>query len=583
MKCRSCRGPAVIEIRRHHAAFCADHFLAMFRNQVERAITRFRMIEPGDRVLLAVSGGKDSLALWDVLLELGHDVTGLYLGLGSTYSDRSLAAVETFARARGADLIGGSRARTRVRRADRRPSWQPLHVRGLRPVQAVRVQSRRTRRRVRRGRHGPQPRRRGRDPARQHAPLAGRGDRPAVPDASGPRRHGEEGEAAPPAVGAGDRGLRLPAWIDYVVEECPLVAGNTQLRYKGVFDTIERTSPGTKAQFFLGYLDRGMPLFAAEESGRAPGRERCGQPTTGRFCAFCRARAQVLGERLDARDDPAAGRGRARRRGAPRRDLRGRRDVSAPLEAGEKVLLDRPAERTYLFALEAGATYHTHAGTLRTTRRSGSRRAPGRDRPRHGPRGVPPALRRLRPEDAAGRAGRVPEGPRADRRTRTWGRARACSRPAPAPAPHDRALPGGGGAGARGLLRVLRPEHLERAGANVEAFFGKVPDQLELVAGDVAEAGARDDRFDRAVLDLPEPWGSLERSAPSWSRAPSCARTCRPRPRSSARPSRTPFLHLETLEVLHRAWHVTRRSVRPEHRMVGHTGFLTLARVAAAD
>jgi tRNA (adenine57-N1/adenine58-N1)-methyltransferase catalytic subunit len=38
------------------------------------------------------------------------------------------------------------------------------------------------------------------------------------------------------------------------------------------------------------------------------------------------------------------------------------------------------------------------------------------------------------------------------------------------------------------------------------------------------------------------------------------------------------FLPIETFEVLRRGWHVTERSVRPDHRMVGHTGFLTIAR-----
>jgi tRNA-5-methyluridine54 2-sulfurtransferase len=87
--------------------------------------------------------------------------------------------------------------------------------------------------------------------------------------------------------------------IDYLVEECPLVAGNTQLRYKEAMNAIETTSPGTKAQFFLGFLDRGRPLFAhdVDAVGLRPC-EACEQPTTGRFCAFCRARAQVLGERL---------------------------------------------------------------------------------------------------------------------------------------------------------------------------------------------------------------------------------------------------------------------------------------------
>jgi uncharacterized protein (TIGR00269 family) len=87
--------------------------------------------------------------------------------------------------------------------------------------------------------------------------------------------------------------------IDYVVEECPLVAGNTQLRYKEAMNRLESTSPGTKAQFFLGYLDRGMPIFrTAEERVALVACANCGQPTTTAFCAFCRARAQILGERL---------------------------------------------------------------------------------------------------------------------------------------------------------------------------------------------------------------------------------------------------------------------------------------------
>src|SRR5581483_5002074 len=86
--------------------------------------------------------------------------------------------------------------------------------------------------------------------------------------------------------------------IDYVVEECPLVAGNTQLRYKQALNQLEQTSPGTKAQFLLGYLERAATLFAAEDRSQLRPCERCGQPTPGRFCAFCRARAQVLGEPL---------------------------------------------------------------------------------------------------------------------------------------------------------------------------------------------------------------------------------------------------------------------------------------------
>ena len=71
MKCRVCREPAVIDIRRHNANFCVDHFLRLCRDQVTKAIDDFDMLNPGDRVLVAVSGGKDSLAVWDLLRELG--------------------------------------------------------------------------------------------------------------------------------------------------------------------------------------------------------------------------------------------------------------------------------------------------------------------------------------------------------------------------------------------------------------------------------------------------------------------------------------------------------------------------------
>src|SRR5215217_6491454 len=77
MRCKRCRGQAVMEVRRHT-----------------------------DRVLVAVSGGKDSLALWDLLLELGYQADGLYLSLGiGAYSERSKAVCEEFASERGATLV----------------------------------------------------------------------------------------------------------------------------------------------------------------------------------------------------------------------------------------------------------------------------------------------------------------------------------------------------------------------------------------------------------------------------------------------------------------------------------------------
>ena len=300
MRCRSCRAPAVIEIRRHHAAFCTEHFLTMFRTQVEKAIRRFRMLAPEDRILVAVSGGKDSLALWDVLLDLGYDAAGLYLGLGiGGYSDRSHDVALAFSERRGARLLTVDLAR------DHGYDFPTAGRRGSRSTCAVCGLSKRYvfNRAALEG--GFDVVATGHNLDDEAATLLGNTLRwqtdaiarqsPALPERDGmvrkvkPLYRLSELETAAYAFLRG---------IDYVVEECPLVAGNTQLRYKEAMNAIEQTSPGTKAQFFLGYLERGMPLFRAEDRAELRACEECGQPTTGRFCAFCRARAQILGGRL---------------------------------------------------------------------------------------------------------------------------------------------------------------------------------------------------------------------------------------------------------------------------------------------
>jgi tRNA (adenine57-N1/adenine58-N1)-methyltransferase len=127
----------------------------------------------------------------------------------------------------------------------------------------------------------------------------------------------------------------------------------------------------------------------------------------------------------------------------------------------------------------------------------------------------------------------------------------------------------------------VREEFREKAAANVEAFFGKLPAWLELRAGDVRDVAGTGESFDRAVLDLPEPWAVLPalRQALDPGAVLCCyLPTTGQLQQLAAALARDGFLHLDTFEVLVRPWHLSERSVRPEHRMVAHTGFLSVAR-----
>lgn len=99
MKCRKCSKPAVINMRQHKLALCGEHFLEWIPAQTQRFIEKYEMFGPRDTILVAVSGGKDSLSLWDVLLRLGYEAQGLYIDLGISeegYSSSSLAKVDRF-------------------------------------------------------------------------------------------------------------------------------------------------------------------------------------------------------------------------------------------------------------------------------------------------------------------------------------------------------------------------------------------------------------------------------------------------------------------------------------------------------
>ena len=135
-------------------------------------------------------------------------------------------------------------------------------------------------------------------------------------------------------------------------------------------------------------------------------------------------------------------------------------------------------------------------------------------------------------------------------------------------------------AGAEVIGYELREDFAERARSNVAAM-GAGSDRYRVEIRDVYE-GIAEEGLDRILLDLPEPWQVLPHAAKALrpggilcAYLPSINQTSQLR----AALDDGGFGLASTLEVLHRTWHIEPRSVRPDHRMVGHTGFLTTARL----
>lgn len=257
--------------------------------------------------------------------------------------------------------------------------------------------------------------------------------------------------------------------------------------------------------------------------------------------------------------------------------------MNAVFQEGEKALFIDSKQRRYLVTLNNEGEFHSHAGFIPHTSVIGS--VPGRIL--ESTKGAKYTVLRPTLEDF------VVEMPRGAQVIYPKDLAPMCMLGDIYPG--VRVFETGIGSGALSMTMLrwgahitgfeLREDFLNRATSNVRSFLGEESLQRYNVSLGDSYEDVPDGTFDRVMLDLPEPWrvtataekilapgGLMVAYTPSITQAVQVRETLG-----------KGWVDQRTLEVLHRTWHIEGMAVRPDHRMVAHTAFLTVARFIGSD
>ncbi len=311
LKCRHCDQKAVINMRQHKLALCAAHFVEWVHKTTDRIIDKYQMFMHDEKILVAVSGGKDSLALWDILIALGYQADGLYIGLGIDgsdlngglhYSDESHVYTQAFVDQHAA--AGTQLTLHTVDVAATHGAPIPIAARvtkrgRAKPCSLCGLTKRHIMNRIARD-QGYDVLATGHNLDDEAAVLFGNTMQWSVEYLS------RQGPVLPPSHPGLARKVKplfrfyereMAAYaivrdIEYIYEECPFAVGATTTRYKELLNNMELESPGIKTQFYIQFLKARAEhnLFGHVEDdvvlNTCP---TCDQPTTlDGDCSFCR-------------------------------------------------------------------------------------------------------------------------------------------------------------------------------------------------------------------------------------------------------------------------------------------------------
>ncbi len=294
-------------MRHHKLALCKEHFLEWLPGQVQRFIEKYEMFTPQERVLVAVSGGKDSLSLWDILWRLGYNSDGVYINMGIDggigYSAESRRLTEGFAAERGLFLhivdLGEEYRKTipELSELTRRGKEKPCSICGLmkRHIMNCIAQD-----------------------GSYNVLVTGHNLDDETATMLGNTLNWITGYLIrqSPVLEAGRSGLvrkakplcriyerdtaayALLRGIEYIHDECPYSEGSNSIFYKELLNQLEAKKPGAKTNFYTAFLQaKKNGIFTAQADPDYDNLHpcpTCGQPTSSQEnCTFCRIISKV--------------------------------------------------------------------------------------------------------------------------------------------------------------------------------------------------------------------------------------------------------------------------------------------------
>ncbi|ADU63449.1 MAG: adenine nucleotide alpha hydrolase family protein [Pseudodesulfovibrio sp.] len=304
MKCSRCKKLACVTLPSHHSGFCAECYPLFFTRQVETAIRREKMFTHEERILVALSGGKDSLSLMLELAAQGYDVTGLHIDLGIPGSSPSARVkVEAFCSSHGLKLEVLEMEKEGLPIPD-------IKAYVNRPVCSVcgRIKRHHFNRIAMEGGYDALATGHNLDDevARLFANTL-RWDTAYLSD-QGPTLPAREGfvRKVKPLFRLSEFETANYAFlkgIEIHSAACPYASGASFTSHKELWGELEHRSPGQKFQFYQGFLKKGKPAFAAREAEvgepLAPCVE-CASPTSAGTCSVCRIKETVRANKAAA-------------------------------------------------------------------------------------------------------------------------------------------------------------------------------------------------------------------------------------------------------------------------------------------